>query len=345
MGYWVRAEDLEDPTSDDAADAALTASGILYALSGRKYTGQLTVTERYENASSSCGFGRGAASSYLGSGYGSSCGTHSPGIRLRVPVHHVHYLLVGEGASRREIDPAEYEVVNRTYLRPTRGASWSACSDIEVTYTCGFDPPAAGRRAALTLANQLLKARHNADDCQLPDRVTSVSRQGISITMLDPQDFLQDGRTGLYEVDLFLKSTNPDRARKRARVFSVDMKKGHLLSSSRIHSSSEYDLIFRRGLPLSRTFKWSSGGVDQPISGVWSVTASVTNSLGAQTFNLTPYLIIEAAGEVGRIDLEVPPAVTQSMNLFGEWSLVLTRIDDTANVVRLLSGNVLTSAY
>ena len=57
----------------------------------------------------------------------------------------------------------------------------------------------------------------------LPQRVTSVSRQGVNYTILDNQDFVEEMRTGLYVVDLFLKSVNPDKARAKARVFSPDV--------------------------------------------------------------------------------------------------------------------------
>ena len=57
----------------------------------------------------------------------------------------------------------------------------------------------------------------------MPQRVTSISRQGVSYTVLDNQDFIDELRTGLYVVDLFLKSTNPDKARAKARVFSPDV--------------------------------------------------------------------------------------------------------------------------
>ena len=48
----------------------------------------------------------------------------------------------------------------------------------------------------------------------------------MSWTLLDPQDFLDKGRTGIYQVDLFLRTVNPDGARLRARVFSPDIPRG-----------------------------------------------------------------------------------------------------------------------
>jgi hypothetical protein len=45
----------------------------------------------------------------------------------------------------------------------------------------------------------------------------------VSYTLLDSQDFIDELRTGIYAVDLFLKSVNPDKARAKARVFSPDV--------------------------------------------------------------------------------------------------------------------------
>lgn len=53
-----------------------------------------------------------------------------------------------------------------------------------------------------------------------------MSRQGVSFTILDPQAFLKEGRTGIYDIDLFIKTVNPDNARKRAKIFSPDIPRG-----------------------------------------------------------------------------------------------------------------------
>jgi hypothetical protein len=83
-----------------------------------------------------------------------------------------------------------------------------------------------GKMAARTLAIEFCKLWNNDDDCALPQRVTSISRQGVSYTLLDNQDFIAEMRTGIYAVDLFLKSTNPDGARTKSRVFSPDVPRG-----------------------------------------------------------------------------------------------------------------------
>jgi hypothetical protein len=91
-----------------------------------------------------------------------------------------------------------------------------------VAYLYGSMPPTAGRRAARNLAEQLMLGWRGDEDCALPQRITSISREGVSFTLLDSQDFLNDLRTGLYTVDLFLKTVNSAGARAPAKVFSPD---------------------------------------------------------------------------------------------------------------------------
>jgi hypothetical protein len=77
--------------------------------------------------------------------------------------------------------------------------------------------------AARRLAIEFVKLWEGDEECALPQRITSVSRQGVSYTILDQQDFLDELRTGIYEIDLYLKTANPDKARRPAKVFSPDM--------------------------------------------------------------------------------------------------------------------------
>jgi hypothetical protein len=56
----------------------------------------------------------------------------------------------------------------------------------------------------------------------LPQRLKDVTREGVSMTFADPLDFLQRGEVGLYEVDLWLNSVNPNKIMRRASVFRAD---------------------------------------------------------------------------------------------------------------------------
>lgn len=239
---WVYPEELEGTaaTSPHAYEACKTASYVLWAFSGRKYHGIRTVTERYECP---CSSGNGVSWNVYprldGAGVvenrldnrigGCDCqgvvaGRHTR-LRLRgAPVRSVSKV-IKDGTV---IDSANYKIVNGSLLQ--LNGSVDVCG-LEITYTYGVPIPTGGRRAARALAEELIKGYENDGECALPDRVTSVSRQGISFTVIDPQDFLDDGRTGVYMVDLFLRAANPDKARKQARVFSPDLPKAYRVTA------------------------------------------------------------------------------------------------------------------
>lgn len=237
---WVDTEELGVyADSDYAYEAVKTASYMLWAMSGRKFSGSTTVTERYvsvydpylragasrlsysptlisgqvENIPNG-GFGTASHHDFLGDGTSSY-----QRVRLRGrKVVRIHSLRTGNGSI---VDPTTYYLADHSTIYGTPNALWTA-SNVEVTYTYGTPPPEAGRAAARILAIELVKLYEGDDTCALPQRVTSVTRQGVSYTVLDSQDFIDDLRTGLYIIDLFLKTVNPDKARARSRVFSPD---------------------------------------------------------------------------------------------------------------------------
>lgn len=125
-----------------------------------------------------------------------------------------------------------YRVDNSDLLVRVDGGCWPLCQEMslpptevgtwEITYSGGVPVPAAGQRALGELMSELWKACRADASCCLPKRVQSITRQGISMVMLDPMDFLQHGRTGLYFVDLWLASVNPHGRPATARVMSPD---------------------------------------------------------------------------------------------------------------------------
>lgn len=94
-------------------------------------------------------------------------------------------------------------------------------TEIEIDYEWGLDVlPKLLENAIAVYSAEILLAANGSNECRLPERVTNVTRNGMSWTLLDPQDFLADGRTGIYEVDLALRAYNPSKAKARARVFT-----------------------------------------------------------------------------------------------------------------------------
>jgi hypothetical protein len=222
---WASVESLSDPFNPRAEEALAAASHILWSLSGRKYSGSHNVVEFYDVSSGLGSFDRlvqSQAALFASSGYTNSCVNCGFPHRMRLRHQPVQRVLSVE-INGTVVDPSEYALLNHAILGFVPGHLACVASCVRVSYIWGTNPPAGGRAAATMLAEQLLLAWDNDDECRLPARVTNVSRQGVSWTILDPQDFLNDGRTGIYTIDLFLKSVNPDKARRPARVFSPDL--------------------------------------------------------------------------------------------------------------------------
>lgn len=81
----------------------------------------------------------------------------------------------------------------------------NTCTNVKVRVRYRIKPNLAvgADRATKTLATEFWKARAG-QKCSLPDRITSVTRQGVSWTVLDPQDFLSYGRVGIGPIDGWL---------------------------------------------------------------------------------------------------------------------------------------------
>jgi hypothetical protein len=132
------------------------------------------------------------------------------------------------------VPPASYRVVGDEVLRRIDGESWPRSQNLDiadtepdtfsVTFTYGREVPIAGQRAAAALACQLGLALNpaTADKCKLPKRITSITRQGVSWTVIDPWEFLDKGKVGIYDVDVFLAGFNPNRLQRRAVALSPD---------------------------------------------------------------------------------------------------------------------------
>ena len=250
-GLWADVSDMgANATSPNALEALKAASYLLWVLSGRKYSGMCETTETYVNETGCCSSGQclfqtielpnSNLQSFCSKNYGyyggyasgrggyyvrgdDDCGSHRALFLRNRPVRRV----LSIKRDGEELNLALYDVYDRAFIAP---ADPDHCNDdfwdihdVEVTYLWGSYPPAIGKMAVLELADQFVKAVECPSECKLPERITSVSRQGVSFQVFDPLDFLDNGRTGIYTVDMFLKTVNPNKAQKRARVFSPDM--------------------------------------------------------------------------------------------------------------------------
>jgi hypothetical protein len=111
----------------------------------------------------------------------------------------------------------DFEILDRRRLVRTDGDGWPCCQDLtladtetgtwKVRYGYGVIPPPGGRRAAAMLGCELYRAFHpEAGECSLPSRITNITRQGVSMAILDPLTLFADGRVGLPFVDMWLAS-------------------------------------------------------------------------------------------------------------------------------------------
>lgn len=117
----------------------------------------------------------------------------------------------------------------------TDGECWPKCQDLNldvddvgsfvIVYQPGELLPVAGQLAAGQLACEFAKACAG-QDCALPQQLASLSRNGVEVQVMDPTALLDQGLTGLANVDLWVRSVNPFRRPQRSRVYSPDVPKG-----------------------------------------------------------------------------------------------------------------------
>lgn len=128
-----------------------------------------------------------------------------------------------------------YWVLEQQWLvRTDTTQCWPACGDqnvspgktstssFEVNYVRGVPPPSPLAAATGTLALEYAKACVGAP-CRLPSRAQSIARQGVSVTMVNIEDVLKNGLTGIWELDQLIMHINPYGLRGRTRLYSPDV--------------------------------------------------------------------------------------------------------------------------
>lgn len=223
---WISPNDLKNSTSELAPQAARLASRVLYGLTGRVYGGEKTVVETYLPAVAPANAIETITAARYGIGIGAICriapfrlattGELRIPLRRR-PVREVIAVTVTE--TGEIVDPGAYTVNSSTYL--TLAPSVPGLSALTVEYVHGTNPPPEGAEAARILADEIVALYSGGNNCRL-NNVTSFTRQGVAYEIEDARTILTDGRTGIPEVDLFVASVNPTRAKMRSRVISPD---------------------------------------------------------------------------------------------------------------------------
>lgn len=168
--------------------------------------------------------------------FGESCGTCSgscscgplPQIRLPALANSIVQVKV-DGASL----PATgaYRLDDNRLLVRTDGQRWPRCNNLlkddtqpgtwSVTALFGADVPADAAVPMGALACEILRSL-NGQDCSLPMSVQAIVRQGVSVSFPDVNAAMDNGRTGIRLVDLWLGAVNPNRLTNRSRIYSPD---------------------------------------------------------------------------------------------------------------------------
>lgn len=78
-----------------------------------------------------------------------------------------------------------------------------------VKYLRGEPIPAGAAQHVGTLANERYLQCTGDSRCRLPRNTTNVTRQGVSVQMVSPQEIIESGVTGLPEVDAWIRALNP----------------------------------------------------------------------------------------------------------------------------------------
>lgn len=351
---WVVPEELESGGgSPYAYEACKAASYILWAFSGRKYHGTRTVTERYECPCSSSTRRSNVVPGPLGgvgniydhtldvldttAGGGCGCtgtiGGRHMRLRLRgTPVRHVSQVKKGDTV----LDASQYKIVNGSTLQLTN-TSMDVCG-LEISYTYGVTVPVSGQRAARSMAQEFVKG-WSGEECLLPDRVTNVSREGISFTIMDKQDFLDEGRTGIYEVDLFLRATNPDKARKPARIFSPDKPKAYRVTSGQVSAVlGPLDWRISPGEISSWSVDLVANNADLLLDSSWNPQGQIATWNGTTVLEFTPDRF-QITGNI----LTVTLTADESSQLSGKtamWDLYGISAADGYTIVHVLSSTI-----
>lgn len=131
------------------------------------------------------------------------------------------------------VDPADYRVDAPGMLVRQNGECWPSCQDLSapagaegtfvVTYELGLVPDEAAIAANSEYTYEFIKACvPDCGKCRLPRRVTQITQQGMAAQFIDPQDFMEKGRTGIYLVDQWLNAVNPNSLPAPSRVRSPD---------------------------------------------------------------------------------------------------------------------------
>lgn len=367
---WILPEEMGDYAyTEFTLEAAQVASNLLWAMSGRKYTGETIVTERYTCTLRNNRMGPSDRTNspvlFGGDVYNIPSGDYdeyselvadglSPDARIRLRGRPVTRIISMRNKNGQILDPNSYYLVDHSTIHIKAGTPWTPCN-VEITYAYGVPVPTAGKMAARKLAIEFARLWAGDEMCELPQRVTSVSRQGVSYTILDNQEFIEELRTGLYEIDLFLKTVNPDNARRKSKVFSVDTPRARKYTPKplRLLRDTEFDLVLS-ATSNSASISWTSAGSGTDLSNFFPQNNTYTPKVVLRNYGETVSVSLDSADislnyNEDTLDFTISYAKAKSalgMVDPGTWTLYASSTEDEIeSLVELASGNLQIKMY
>lgn len=365
---WILPEDMGDYAyTEYTQEAAQVASNLLWAMSGRKYTGETIVTERYTCTLRNNRMGPSDRTNspvlFGGDVYNIPSGDYdeyseltsdglSPESRVKLRGRPVTRIITIRNRNGVILDPSTYYLVDHSTIHIKAGTPWTPCN-VEITYAYGIPVPTAGKMAARKLAIEFARLWSGDEMCELPQRVTSVSRQGVSYTILDNQEFIDELRTGLYEIDLFLKVVNPDNARRKSKVFSVDQPRArkYVAKPLKLVADEDFDLELSTSIG---SISWTSTGSGTDLSNFFPQNNQWTPKVILRNYGETSSVTLEASSIVlnyanSRLDFTITyDKALSALGMVdpGTWTLYASQTQGgVESLVELASGNLRIKMY
>lgn len=125
----------------------------------------------------------------------------------------------------------DYRIDDYRKLVAMNGITWPFCQDLNlpdtavgtmsVTPRYGEEVPVIGQLAVGELGLEIVKALL-CEECILPNGVTDISRQGISMTIANISELFNAGFIQLRWCDMFIQAANPKHMQSRSAVYDLD---------------------------------------------------------------------------------------------------------------------------
>lgn len=159
-----------------------------------------------------------------------SCCTCTPSCQVWLPGPVASIPATGVSQDGAIVPVDAWRVDNGQWLVRTDDDCWPLCQDYNVdsgdgtllvTYMQGLPVPSVLQRAAGELACEWAKSCLG-QPCRLPQRIQSITRQGVTISMVDVDLLLQRGLTGIQTVDQIITMFNPYGLSSSMKVSTPD---------------------------------------------------------------------------------------------------------------------------